>query len=92
MGRRLNVCAVLKLISWKQCAPGVRMSCDALHCGRRPYLHDDLETVRLSKDLIAAPPIELWPRIVARVLLPEDVEQGLISHLQTSEVSETSEV
>jgi len=68
------------------------MSCDALHCGRRPYLHDDLKTVRLSKDLIAAPPIELWPRIVARVLLPEDVEQGLISHLQTSEVSETLEV
>ena len=24
---------------WKDCLPGVRQSCDALHCGRRPYLH-----------------------------------------------------
>jgi predicted nucleotidyltransferase len=67
---------------WKQCGPGIRMSCDALHCGRRPYLHDDLEAVRLPKDLIAAPPIELWPQVVARVPLPEDVEQGLIGPLR----------
>ena len=33
---------------WKECRPFVRMSCDALHCGRRHYLHDDLNTVALS--------------------------------------------
>jgi len=57
------------------------MSCDALHCGQRPYLHDDLATVRLDKHLIAVPPLELWPQVVARVLVPQDVEQGLIGQL-----------
>jgi hypothetical protein len=47
---------------WTRCSPGVRGSCDALHCGWRLYLHDDLETVRLDESLIIAPPIELWPR------------------------------
>jgi len=55
----------------------MRARCDALHCGRRPYLHDDWEAVCLDEALIAAPPIELWPEIVARVLVPEDIgEQG----------------
>ena len=63
---------------WKRCGPGIRVSCDALHCGRRHYLHDDLEAICLSKDLIAAPPLELWPEVVARVPIPEDVEKALI--------------
>ena len=67
---------------WKRCGPGIRMSCDALHCGRRHYLHDDLETITLPKDLIATPPLELWPEIVARVPIPEDVEQALIVPLK----------
>jgi hypothetical protein len=67
---------------WKQCGPGIRISCDALHCGRRPYLHDDLQTVRLEEDLVRAPPIELWPTIVARVSVPEDVEQELLQPLR----------
>ncbi|MBI5030122.1 MAG: hypothetical protein HZB51_06310 [Chloroflexi bacterium] len=67
---------------WKQCAPGIRMRCDALHCGRRHYLHDDLETIRLAKELIAAPPIVLWPQIIAHVPIPADVEQGLILPLK----------
>jgi hypothetical protein len=41
---------------------GLRQSCDALHCGQRPYLHDDLNTLRLSTALIATPPLELWPK------------------------------
>ena len=67
---------------WKRCGPGIRRSCDALHCGRRHYLHDDLEAIRLAKDLIAAPPLELWPEIVTRVPIPEDVEQALIVPLR----------
>lgn len=66
---------------WKRCGPGIRMSCDALHCGRRPYLHDDLKTITLSRQLIAGPPVELWPQVVVRVPAPEDVEQGLLSLL-----------
>jgi hypothetical protein len=67
---------------WKRCGPGIRMRCDALHCGRRPYLHDDLGAMRLPQALIAAPPIELWPEIVTRVPIPQDVEQGLIVPLR----------
>ncbi len=66
---------------WRDCRPGIRMSCDALHSGQRPYLHDDLQTVKLAHDLITAPPIELWPQVVARVPVPQDVEQGLIVQL-----------
>jgi predicted nucleotidyltransferase len=67
---------------WRQCEPGIRKSCDALHCGRRHYLHDDLQALRLPQDLVAAPPIELWPAIVARVPVPEDVERELLLPLR----------
>lgn len=66
--------------SWKLCMPGVRASCDALHCGRRPHLHDDLATIRLPDSLIAAPPLELWPVVVRRCQVPADVER-LVSRL-----------
>ena len=67
---------------WKRCGPGIRARCDALHCGRRPYLHDDLETIRLAEDLIASPPVELWPQVVARVPATEDLEQDLLTPLK----------
>jgi len=73
---------------WKRCAPGIRLRCDALHCGRRPYLHDDLNAIRLDKALIARPPITLWPHIIARVPVPEDVEHGLLAPLEGSSLSE----
>jgi hypothetical protein len=66
----------------KRCGPSIRISCDALHCGRRPYLHDDLETISLDKSLILAPPVELWPQIVTRVPVPQDVEQELLLPLR----------
>ncbi|MEW5956106.1 MAG: UPF0158 family protein [Chloroflexota bacterium] len=67
---------------WKQCGPGIRVSCDALHCGQRLYLHDDLETIRLAADLVVAPPLELWPQVVVRAPLPVDVEEGLVAVLK----------
>jgi hypothetical protein len=72
---------------WKQCAPGIRARCDALHCGARPYLHDDLESITLAEALMAEPPIELWPEFRARVPVPEDVERLLLrpfQHAQTA--------
>jgi hypothetical protein len=69
---------------WKHCGPGIRASCDALYCGQRPYLHDDLSAVKLSTTLIAEPPIELWPDVVARVIVPEDVEGRVIRPLQVN--------
>lgn len=62
---------------WKECRAGGRASCDALHCGRRPSLHDDLQTVRLSRETILAPPVTAWPRIERRCALPPDVERFL---------------
>ena len=74
-----------RLCSWKQCGPGIRASCDALHCGRRPYLHDDLSTIRLPSSLIAAPPIELWPQIVTHAMVPPDVEAILLTPLRQAQ-------
>ena len=61
---------------WIECGPGIRRSCDALHCGRRHYLHDDLEAVTLSDETVRAA-IELWPGLERRPGLPEDLEKVL---------------
>jgi len=61
--------------SWNDCRPGVRASCDALNCGRRPYLHDDLTTVMLATDLVREPPVEIWPRCVLRSSIAADVKR-----------------
>jgi predicted nucleotidyltransferase len=60
---------------WRDCRPGVRQSCDALHCGRRPYLHDDLDAIRLNSSLVVSPPVTLWPHVERRGQLPPDVEE-----------------
>jgi hypothetical protein len=58
---------------WRDCRPGIRMACRALHCGRRQYLYDDLDDLRLSTTVTDAPPLELWPVVVCRRPLPADV-------------------
>ena len=60
---------------WRDCRPGVRQSCDALHCGRRPYLHDDLDAITLNSASVLFPPVTLWPRVERRGKLPADVEE-----------------
>jgi predicted nucleotidyltransferase len=70
---------------WKACGPGIRVSCDADRCGQRHYLHDDLRTIKLLKAVLTAPPIELWPRVVARVAVPEDVQRELLDLLGQAE-------
>jgi hypothetical protein len=67
-----------RLCSWKQCMPGIRASCDALHCGRRPFLHDDLATIQLAPALVAHPPLDLFPEVMRRVPIPADVEAVLV--------------
>jgi hypothetical protein len=66
---------------WKQCGPGIRVRCEALHCGKRPFLYDDLNVIRLPFDLIAHPPIELWPAVVSRVPVPADLAEVVIRPL-----------
>ena len=72
-----------RICSWRECYPGKRMSCDARHCGRRAFLHDDLDDVTLHEALIQTPPLEIWPKIVRRIELPADVESQLIQPIDT---------
>ena len=61
---------------WKECRPGQRRSCDALNCGRRHYLHDDLNTVALSEEAMRMA-LELWPVLEKRDGLPSDLARVL---------------
>jgi hypothetical protein len=70
-----------RICLWKVCAPGIRQSCDVQHCGVREYLHDDLQAIHLKPALIDEPPIELWPEVIARVPVPDDVELLLLRPL-----------
>jgi hypothetical protein len=67
---------------WRDCRPGIRQSCDALNCGRRAHLHDDLRNVTLNRDLVANPPLELWPEVVTHSAPPADVEETLLQPLR----------
>ncbi len=51
------------------------------NCGRRDHLNDDLQVITLTRALIAAPPVELWPEIRRRVPVPGDVEELLLAAL-----------
>jgi hypothetical protein len=70
-----------RVCHWRDCRFGVRMSCDALHCGRRQFLHDDLAVVKLPAGVIEAPTLELWPAVVRRGPIPPDVEELLANGL-----------
>ena len=59
-----------------------RVACCAQHCGRRIHLNDDLHLVTLSGDVIASPPIELWPKVIRPLGVPEDLEQFLLTKLE----------
>ena len=73
-----------RICPWKDCGPGIRASCDTLHCGIRKYLHDDFDAIRLSDDLVKHPPIVIWPKFSARVIVPEDLSKALAKILPES--------
>jgi hypothetical protein len=62
-----------RICPWKRCEPYIRAACQAQNCGQRPFLHDDLHVIKLPAHLFAAPPLILWPELVASVAVPEDV-------------------
>lgn len=66
-----------RICHWRECRPGVRLSCDARHCERRQFLHDDLDDVTLDTTLVQSPPIELWPLVICRSCPPSDVQATL---------------
>jgi len=69
-----------RICYYRECRP--RAACRAEHCGHRQHLNDDLHVVTLSKDLLAAPPVDLWPKIVRRLVIPADVEEILLAQLE----------
>ena len=58
---------------WRECAPGLRVACEAQHCGTHVY--DDFHRLQLPAELIASPPLELWPAVVIRGEVADDVRR-----------------
>jgi hypothetical protein len=69
-----------RICHYRECHP--RVACPAQHCGLRIHLNDDLHLVTLTRDLLASPPIELWPKVVRRIAAPEDLEEILLAKLE----------
>ena len=72
-----------RICHYRECHP--RVLCRAQHCGRRDHLNDDLHIVTLSQELIASPPVELWPRVIRRLSVPVDVEEVLLNKLDQNQ-------
>lgn len=69
-----------RICHYRECWP--RRACAALHCGQTQHLNDDLEALRLRPELIASPPVTIWPSVTRRCALPNDVEAMLHACLQ----------
>ena len=68
-----------RICHYRECFP--RVACRALSCGLRQHLNDDLQIVTQSPTLVSAPPIDLWPRVVARCAVPADPHALLVAKL-----------
>jgi len=66
-----------RICHWRECGPGIRTSCDALRCGGRHFLHDDLDDINLNSALVKEPPVEVWPAPVCRETVPNDLMSSL---------------
>jgi hypothetical protein len=69
-----------RICRYRECH--ARMLCHAQHCGARQNLNDDLHVITLAPALIAAPPIDLWPSVVRRVVVPMDTEALVLAELE----------
>lgn len=65
-----------RICSFRDCHP--RMRCSGSQCYLGTRICDDFKIVCLEKALIQDPPLELWPKLVRRQVLPEDVEELVI--------------
>ena len=66
--------------SYRECHP--RMACGGHRCGDSAYVCDDFEVIEIPRDVALAPPVILWPTVVCRVTVPEDLQQMLLAPLQ----------
>lgn len=63
--------------NWTKCEPRIRMACTALNCGDVQYLYDDLQIVNLPANVTANPPLVVFPDIIIRGELPDDLLKRL---------------
>jgi predicted nucleotidyltransferase len=77
-----------RICHYRECHP--RVACRAQHCGLREHLNHDLDVVTLSKDLLASPPVELWPKVVRSLTIPTDVEEILLTKLEQDQYRSTT--
>jgi hypothetical protein len=68
-----------RICHYRECHP--RVLCHAQHCRQRDHLNDDLHIVTLPQQLIASPPVDLWPKVIRRITVPVDVENILLTEL-----------
>ena len=69
-----------RVCHWRNCGPQFRSSCDAWNCGVRHYLHDDFGDIRLHPRLVKEPPLEVWPVVVYRQKVANDLSPFLAKY------------
>ena len=62
--------------SYRECRP--RLACRGTQCRPGNWICNDFHEVRLAKQLVAEPPLELWPRVAIRAALPKDILRVLL--------------
>jgi predicted nucleotidyltransferase len=62
-----------RICHWSRCGPQFRATCDARSCGRREYLHDDLDDINLDSLVVKEPPLEIWPTVIYRQSVASDL-------------------
>jgi hypothetical protein len=65
--------------SYRECHP--RMACRGRQCSHGTRICDDFDVLSLDSALLSEPPLELWPAVVRRVRIPQDVERVLVGRL-----------
>jgi hypothetical protein len=66
--------------SYRVCHP--RVACNGSQCGSGRLICTDLAVITLADNLIAEPPLELWPKLIVRTTLPADTCRILIGDEQ----------
>jgi predicted nucleotidyltransferase len=69
-----------RVCNYRECH--TRVLCQARHCGAIQHLRDDLDVLTLARELIVLPPVELYPAVVTRVAVPNDVEELLLASIR----------
>ena len=55
-----------------------RTACRGHQCGHGARIRDDFDELTLDSALLSEPPLELWPAVVRRARIPQDVERILL--------------